>query len=114
MYEYKGIVKRVVDGDTVDAEIDVGFGIKISQRFRIDNYDAPETWRPRNEAEFEHGKKATKRAVELLWGRKLIFRTTKHVGIYGRYGATIILEDGQNFSEVMINEGYQKKEEYVD
>lgn len=112
MYEYKGNVTRVVDGDTVDADLDLGFGITMSQRFRLDHFDAPELWHPRNEAERFHAEKATKRAEELLMDKELIFQTTKTAGIFGRYGAKIILPDGSDFSDVMIQEGFQKKENY--
>lgn len=111
-YRYKGKVLNIVDADTVDARLDVGFGLSIEQRFRIDSYDAPETWRPRNEAERDHGIEATKRTIELLENKKLIFITSKSAGIYGRYGAQIFLEDGRDFAQVMIQEGYEKREEY--
>jgi len=112
-YKYKGKVIRVVDADTVDAELDLGFGIIMKQRFRIDGYDAPETYHPRNEAEKIHGKKATTRAIQLLTEEELIFITSKTPGIYGRYGAQIILKDGRYFGNVMIEEGFSKKEEYL-
>lgn len=111
-YKYKGYVKRVVDGDTVDAILDLGFGMTTTQRLRIDAYDAPETWRPRNELEKEHGEAAKSRAIALLMGNELIFNTSKAVGIYGRYGATITLPDGSDFAKTMINEGFQKKKSY--
>ena len=111
-YRYKGKVTRVIDADTVDAKIDLGFGLTFQQRFRISSFDAPETWRPRNQAEEEHGKKATKRALELLLEKKLIFVTSKIPGIYGRYAAQIFLEDGQDYAQLMIKEGYQKKDSY--
>lgn len=112
LYQYKGKVIRVVDADTVDAELELGFGITMTQRFRIENYDAPETWRPRNDLEAKHGEQATARAVELLMDKELLFRSSKIPGIYGRYGATIWLEDGHDFAEVMISEGFSKQEEY--
>lgn len=112
MYKYKGYVKRVVDGDTVDAVLDLGFGMTTEQRLRIDDFDAPESWRPRNEAEKIHGEAAKARAVELLMGKELIFITSKDIGIYGRYGASIILPDGTKFKDIMIQEGFQKKESY--
>jgi len=112
LYVYKGRVTRVVDADTVDAELDLGFGITMSQRFRLNDYDAPETWRPRNEAERDHGKEATERAKELLLEKALLFKSTKIPGIYGRYGATIWLEDGRDFVQAMISEGFSKKENY--
>jgi micrococcal nuclease len=112
LYQYKAKVIRVVDGDTIDADVDVGFGLTMRQRFRINNFDAPETWRPRNEAEKIHGEKAKKRANELLIDKDILLKSTKVAGIYGRFGADIWLEDGRSFREVMINEGYEKKENY--
>ena len=111
-YRYKGRVIRVVDADTMDVYLDMGFNIFTNQRLRIDSFDAPETWRPRNEAEKEHGTAATLRAKELLEGFELIFTTSKAVGIYGRFGASITLPDGRQFGEVMISEGFAKKETY--
>jgi endonuclease YncB( thermonuclease family) len=111
-YEYKGRVLRVVDADTVDAQLDLGFGIMMTQRFRIDGFDAPETWRPRNEAEKRHGEQATQRAIELLSEKDLIFATSKTAGIYGRYGAEILLEDERDYAEVMVQEGFAKRDDY--
>jgi len=113
-YRYKGVVDRVVDGDTVDVTLDVGFTIKVKQRLRIDGFDAPESWRPRNEAEKVHGEAAKERAKELLEGYELVFTTSKAVGIYGRYGASITLPGGRSYSELMISEGFEKKENYGD
>ena len=112
LYIYKGKVLRVVDADTVDAELDLGFGIKMTQRFRINDYDAPETWKPRNEAEKVHGQEATDRAIVLLMGKDLYFKSSKVPGIYGRYGSTIWLDDGRDYAEVMISEGFSKRDEY--
>lgn len=112
LYQYRGKIIKVVDADTVDASVDVGFGLTMSQRFRLNDYDAPETWRPRNEAEKIHGKKATARAIELLMDKHILIKSTKVAGIYGRFGATIWLEDGRDFAEVMISEGFSKKKDY--
>lgn len=111
-YKYKGKIFNIVDADTFDAIIDVGFGITVTQRFRVDSFDAPETFRPRNEAEKIHGTAAKNRATELLLNKKLIFITTKIPEIYGRYGAQIYMEDGRDFAQVMIEEGFQKHVNY--
>lgn len=111
-YRYQGHVNRVIDGDTVDATLDLGFGMSTKQRLRIDDFDAPESWRPRNEAEKIHGNEAKARAKELLEGKDAIFTTSKAVGIYGRFGASITLSDGRLFKDVMISEGLAKKDEY--
>ena len=112
LYQYKAKVIRIVDGDTLDAEVDLGFGITMTQRFRIENFDAPETYRPKSDAENAHGQKAKERATELLVNKDILIKSTKVAGIYGRFGATIWLEDGRSFAEVMINEGFSKLKNY--
>lgn len=118
LYTYKGEVFNVVDGDTVDAKLDLGFGITMNQRFRIIDLDTPEIFRPRNEAEKQHGREAKLRAQDLLQhgpvSYNLIFHTSKKPGIYGRYAAKITLADDRDFAEVMVSEGYSKKESYDD
>jgi len=113
LYTFSGVINRVVDADTVEATLDMGFRIFTTQRLRIDSFDAPETWRPRNDAEEKHGIAATVRAKELLVGKDLLFTTSKRSGIYGRFGASITLPDGRNFAKTMIEEGFQKRDEYV-
>jgi len=51
MYEYKCEIKRVVDGDTVDVHIDLGFDIRTLKRIRIAGIDTPEV----RGQEREHG-----------------------------------------------------------
>ena len=112
MFQYAAKINRVLDGDTFDATVDLGFGVFNKQRFRVNNFDAPETWRPRNHLEAEHGARATHRAKELLDGQTVIITST-HLGIYGRYGATVTLPDGRDFVEIMRSEGFEKLPEYI-
>jgi len=66
MYEYKVTVLRVVDGDTVDVDIDLGFGIVLSnERVRIMGIDTPES-RTRNKLEKVFGLASKTRLKELL------------------------------------------------
>jgi len=91
--KYPARLVRVVDGDTYDMEIDVGFGIRFSDRFRHDQVD---TWEMFG-VEKDRGR-ITKTAVELWWldrddGAKWPFEArivqTKHGsdkrGKYGRW-----------------------------
>ena len=59
MYEYGCKITRVVDGDTVDADIDLGFSIKFKSRIRLYGVDTPES-RTRNLDEKARGKLASK------------------------------------------------------
>ena len=64
-YRYKAEIIRCVDGDTVDAWIDVGFDMRIKQRLRLHGIDTPET-RTRNLTEKKVGMMAKARVQELL------------------------------------------------
>ena len=66
MYEYRTKLIRVVDGDTVDVDIDLGFGVWLKkERVRIMGIDTPES-RTRDKVEKVFGKAASKRLKELL------------------------------------------------
>ena len=74
MYEYKAHVLRVVDGDTVDVDIDLGFGIWLrGERVRIMGIDTPES-RTSNKLEKVFGLAAKNRLKELL-GKTAILKT---------------------------------------
>ena len=74
MYEYKTKLIKVVDGDTVDVDIDLGFGVWLkNERVRIMGIDTPES-RTRDKVEKTFGKAARKRLKELL-GKTPVLRT---------------------------------------
>jgi len=74
MYEYKAHVLRVVDGDTVDVDIDLGFGIWLrGERVRIMGIDTPES-RTSDKLEKVFGLAAKNRLKELL-GKTAILKT---------------------------------------
>lgn len=74
MYEYKAEILRVVDGDTVDVDIDLGFGIWMKkERVRLYGIDTPES-RTRDKTEKVFGLAAKKRLKELL-GKKCVLKT---------------------------------------
>ena len=74
MYEYKTKLIKVVDGDTVDVDIDLGFGVWLrNERVRIMGIDTPES-RTRDKVEKVFGLAAKKRLKELL-GKNPILKT---------------------------------------
>lgn len=113
MYKYKAKIVRVVDGDTFDATVDLGFTVSVLQRFRVADIDTPESWRPKTESERIHGKEATAHATSLLEGKDVIIESTK-AGKYGRYLAKVTLPDGEDYAQVMIKAGFQKRANYSD
>ena len=108
LYYYEGTVVRVVDGDTIDVDIDLGFGIVLKKkRLRFLGIDTPEK-RTRNLAEKALGLKATAR-VEELCGEKVRF-VSQELDKYGRVLATPFAIDengiaGVNICDTLIKEG---------
>ena len=112
-YIYKAKLDRVVDGDTVDALIDVGFDIWFKKRIRFKGVD---TWEPRtrNLEEKALGLKAKARTKELLEkvsSKSGYFRIKSYgLGKYGRVLADVFImdKDGKqwNVNETLISEGH--------
>jgi len=74
MYEYRATIVKVVDGDTVDVDIDLGFGIVLSdERVRIAGIDTPES-RTRDKEEKKFGLAAKARVKQLL-GKTCVLKT---------------------------------------
>ena len=112
-YIYRGKLERVVDGDTIDALIDVGFDIWIKKRIR---YSGIDTWesRTRDLAEKAKGLEAKARNKELLMetsSKPGYFRLKSFgVGKYGRILGEIYIEDKEgkqyNINKTLISEGH--------
>ena len=116
MYEYRATVVKVIDGDTVDVDIDLGFGIILSdERVRIMGIDTPES-RTRDKIEKKFGLAAKARLKSLL-GKTCTLKTQINKngedmkGKFGRILGDFDVYDSQSDSwkpvtEVMINEGH--------
>ena len=94
MYEYRCNITRVVDGDTVDAEIDCGFDIIYKSRIRLYGIDTPES-RTRNIDDKARGKLASQFIKEKIADAKLVKVKTKldKKGKFGRVLGSIIADD---------------------
>ena len=105
MYEYHALIERVVDGDTVDVHIDLGFDVWTSQRVRLMGIDTPES-RTRDLREKHFGKIATARVEELLpKDRKHVIRTSMDGrGKFGRVLADFILPNMETLCDTLIDE----------
>jgi micrococcal nuclease len=112
-YIYKAKLDRVVDGDTVDALIDVGFDIWFKKRIRFKGVDTWES-RTRNLEEKALGLKAKARTKELLEkvsSKSGYFRIKSYgLGKYGRVLADVFImdKDGKqwNVNKTLISEGH--------
>ena len=114
MYEYNCIIKKIVDGDTVDVDIDLGFDVYLNnQRVRLQGIDAPET-RTKDLEEKAMGLLSKEFVQGILpVGSKQVLVTTEYNpnGKYGRIIGTFKMYDAMkdrwsNLSTIMIEQGY--------
>ena len=108
MYEYKCEVKRVVDGDTVDVIIDLGFSIHFSTRVRLYGIDTPES-RTRDKDEKVRGFLSKDYLKEWLDQGGVIIRTYRDKkGKFGRVLGEMVV-GGRNINLLMVDENYAVK-----
>ena len=113
MYTYKIKLDRVIDGDTIDAHIDLGFDVSIKKRIRFMGINTPES-RTRDLEEKARGLAAKDRLKAILEGAKEIQLTSHGVGKYGRCLGELEVDvvDGKecltlaNVNELLIKEGH--------
>ena len=108
--EYDVKVIRVVDGDTVDVDIDLGFGVTLTdERVRIMGIDTPES-RTRDKVEKKFGLAAKARLKELMKkGAKLITtEDRKGEDMKGKFGRILgdFKVDGKLVTDIMVEEGH--------
>lgn len=109
-YIYKAIVTKVVDGDTFDLQIDLGFDVKVKQRIRLNGADAYETSLRggTTEEEKRKGIEAKEFLIDRIFNKEVIIETVKDKkGKYGRYLANVCI-DGKMVSEMLVEKGYVK------
>jgi len=106
MYTYKAKLDRVVDGDTIDANIDLGFDITIHKRIRLTGIDTPES-RTRDLEEKKRGLAAKARLIELLEDGDFILES-REVGKFGRVLGTIhvVGDSSVNINDKLVEEGH--------
>lgn len=100
MYEYTARIESVVDGDTIDAVIDLGFKVSTRQRLRLARIDTPE----RGQDGYTEARVFVRDAVL----EKLVKIRTEKVSKWGYYIAEITLPDGRNLSDALIEAGLAK------
>lgn len=120
MYNYKAKCVKIIDGDTLDLEIDLGFNITIKERIRLARVNTPEIRGSEKEQglvakDFVDGKINQLFTIEddskdqlFLTSKTLHVNTSKGKGKYGRWIAEVVYEeDGNmyNLSDVLIKEG---------
>ena len=103
MYEYGCTVTRVVDGDTIDVILDLGFSVLHKCRVRLYGIDTPES-RTRNKDEKVRGKLAAKFLEDSINNGKQVILRSKLKDSKGKYGRVLgeIIVDDININELMV------------
>tara|TARA_Y100001963_G_scaffold159936_1_gene266317 strand:+ start:3617 stop:3988 length:372 start_codon:yes stop_codon:yes gene_type:complete len=113
MYEYRITIDRVVDGDTVDCWIDLGYHTQVHKRIRFIGFNAPES-RTRDKAEKAKGLKAKNWLKEeidpsFVHNRDKVFILKSWgLGKYGRVLGEIFVQTGKSkksITKTMISKG---------
>ena len=110
MYQYKIKLDRVIDGDTIDCYIDLGFDINTKKRIRFVGINTPES-RTRDLEEKKRGLAAKARLTEILEEASEIHLDSHGLGKYGRVlGELSVSSDNSitmvNVNELLIKEGH--------
>ncbi len=108
MYEYHvKKVTAVVDGDTIDVEIDLGFDISFSSRVRLAGIDTPES-RTKDLNEKKLGLESKDWLKKALEHAKVVIIKTEKMDSSEKYGRILgwLFVDGVNLNLAMIDQGY--------
>ena len=111
MYKYYGKVVKVIDGDTIDINIDLGFNIFHKIRVRLKGIDTPEIYHPYNREELILGRDAKQFVIDSVLDKDVVVETFKDKkGKYGRYIANIYYGDeySKQLSYELKNAGFDK------
>ena len=108
MYEYRCKITKVVDGDTVKCDIDLGFGIRQhNETVRLMGIDTPES-RTSDKDEKPYGLLSKKKLIEQIEKAEVIkiVTTRDEKGKFGRILGTLVADNGDNINAYMIRHNY--------
>jgi len=104
LYFYKAKITKIIDGDTLEAVVDLGFHIQANLRFRLAGINTPEL---KIKDQYEDAIKAKKYLEDNILGGEYIIASYKS-DKYGRWLATIHLDDGSTINNRLLEEGLAK------
>lgn len=119
MWQYRAELERIVDGDTVDFLVDLGFKVHLMVRARIAGIDTPEVYGvKKGSEEHERGKLAS--AFTASWFEEncpdgvCVIETDKVTGKYGRWIADVYPPsgEGQSLSAALLEAGHAEAVDY--
>ncbi|MDA9302664.1 thermonuclease family protein [bacterium] len=109
MYTYKSKLVRVIDGDTIDAEIDLGFGIFIKQRIKLYGISTPDS--KSKDTNIKHkGVDAKAHLVKILPKEFMVETILNKRGKFGRVlGVVFFIDDNDTkhtLNDILVQDGY--------
>jgi micrococcal nuclease len=110
-FVYKGKLIKVIDGDTIDAMIDLGFNTWISLTIRLNGFNAPES-RTKDLNEKKKGLEAKERLIQILLENKNEFVLISHgVEKYGRCLGEVFVDSlgPESVQKILVKEGHGKE-----
>ena len=109
MYTYTASVLKVIDGDTIEVDFDLGFGVWLrNQRIRLDGIDTPES-RTADKEEKVRGTLSKEKLKEILGKDIRITTKIDPNEKYGRILGVLVNADGINVNEWLIQNNYAVK-----
>lgn len=103
-HTYKAVIVKITDGDTIDADIDVGFKVRMTHRLRLFGINCPEM----NGPDADKGLAAKAFVTAAVLGKAVVIETTK-ADAFGRYLALVFYMEGdvqRNLSMDLIANGF--------
>lgn len=102
MYEYQATILRTIDGDTYECDVDLGFHIHVQEKFRLARINAPEL-------STTDGKNVKAYVMDLLTQHgSTVTLKVSHQDKYGRWLAELILRDGTNLNDYLLEHNMAK------
>lgn len=120
MYQYKAKMVYVVDGDTFDLVVQLGFFITHMIRVRLKDIDTAEIYRPENGSELEHGQEARDFIRGLVEQNPDVIITTykEKASTFGRFVADVQIHDERgvvkDLKSLLQERGFAKLESYTE
>lgn len=104
MYEYAATVTKVIDGDTIEVNIDLGFDINHTIQVKLYGVDTPEIINPSCPEEQALGVVAKTFVTKGIAGKRGIIRTCRNKNNHGQYFADFLFKEGDNIEYTSIVE----------
>jgi len=108
MYEYKARLIRVIDGDTIDADIDLGFGVWVRQRVKLYGINTPDS-KSKDPEVRDKGIASRNKLIEILPREFVVQTILNKRGKFGRVLGNLFVQvdehHKQNINDTMVEEG---------